>query len=189
MFAIVQNGEIVKTSGSIRALFPNTSFPASGPSAEFKQAHGVMEVVDGEQKDQRFYWVTPANPSLQLVNGVPTWVYTNTAKELEDREEVDEEGNPLYVKVLGEVDGEPTMVDSEERLVTKGLKSVFIAQAKDNANKALAATDWVVVRKAERDVDIPEAIAAERAKIIADCEAKEAAIAAATTVDELAQVI
>jgi len=188
MFAIVQNGEIVKTSGSIRALFPNTSFPASGPSAEFKAAHGVMEVVDGEQKDQRFYWVTPANPSLQLVNGVPTCVYTNTPKELEDREE-DEDGNPMYVKVLGEVDGEPAMVDSEERLVTKGLKSVFIAQAKDNANKALAATDWYVIRKVERDVAIPEEVLTERAQIIADCEAKEAAITAATTVDELAQVV
>jgi len=185
MYCIVKDNEIVKTSGSIRALFPNTSFPASGPSAEFKAAHGVMEVVDGEQKDQRFYWVTPANPSLQLVNGVPTRVYTNTAKELEDREEVDEEGNPLYVKVLGEVDGEPAMVDSAERLVTKGLKSQFIAQAKDSANKALAATDWVVVRKAERGVEIPADIAAERAQIIADCEAKEAAIAASTTIEAL----
>jgi len=185
MYCIVKDNEIVKTSGSIRALFPNTSFPASGPSAEFKQAHGVMEVVDGEQKDQRFYWVTPANPSLQLVNGVPTRLYISTPKELEDRQESDEEGNPLYVKVLGEVDGEPAMVDSDERLVTKGLKSQFIAQAKDSANKALAATDWVVVRKAERGVEIPEAIAAERAKIIADCEAKEAAIAASTTIEAL----
>ena len=187
MFAIVQNNEIVKTSGSIRALFPNTSFPGGGPSAEFKAAHGVMEVVDGEQKDQRFYWVTPANPSLQLVNGVPTRVYTNTPKELEDREEVDEEGNPLYVQEYNPETEQ--MENTAQRLVTKGLKSQFIAQAKENANKALAATDWVVVRKAERGVEIPEAIAAERAKIIADCEAKEAAIAAATTVDELAQVI
>ena len=187
MFAIVQNGEIVKTSGSIRALFPNTSFPASGPSAEFKQAHGVMEVVDGEQKDQRFYWVTPANPSLQLVNGVPTRVYVNTAKELDDRLEVDENGDPLYVQEYNPETEQ--MENTAQRLVTKGLKSVFIAQVKDNANKALAATDWVVVRKAERGVEIPETIAAERAKIIADCEAKEAAITAATTVDEFAQAI
>jgi len=187
MFAIVQNGEIVKTSGSIRALFPNTSFPASGPSAEFKQAHGAMEVVDGAQKDQRFYWVTPANPSLQLVNGVPTRVYVNTAKELDDRLEVDENGDPLYVQEYNPETEQ--MENTAQRLVTKGLKSVFIAQVKDNANKALAATDWVVVRKAERGVEIPEAIAAERAKIIADCEAKEAAITAATTVDELVQAI
>ena len=188
MFAIVQNNEIVKT-GSIKSLFPNVSFPAGGASAEFKAAHNVVEVVNGEQKDQRFYWVTPANPPLQLVDGVPTFVFTNTPKELEDREESDEDGNPLYVKVLGEVDGEPAMVDSDERLVTKGLKSQWIEQTKESANKALAATDWVVVRKAERGVEIPADIAAERAKIIADCEAKEAAIAAATTVDELAQVI
>ena len=189
MFAIVQNGEIVKTSGSIRALFPNTSFPASGPSAEFKAAHGVMEVVDGEQKDQRFYWVTPANPSLQLVDGVPTFVFTNTPKELEDREEVDQDGNPLYVQVLGEVDGEPAMVNSDKRLVTKGLKSQFISQAKAAANSQLSQTDWYVIRKAERGVDIPEEVLEARAKIIADTEGKEAAIAAATTIEELIAVV
>jgi hypothetical protein len=122
---------------------------------------------------------------LQLVDGVPTFMFTNTPKELEDREEVDEDGNPMYVKVLGEVDGEPAMVDSDERLVTKGLKSQFIAQAKDSANKALAATDWYVIRKAERDVAIPAEVVAERQAIIDACTAKEAAITAATTIEGL----
>ena len=185
MFAIVQNDEIVKTSGSIRSLFPNMSFPASGASIQFKMDNSIIDVVDGEQKDQRFYWVTPANPPLQLINGVPTRVFVNTPKALEDREEVDEEGNPMYVKVLGEVDGEPAMVDSEERLVTKGLKSQWIEQTKEDANKALAPTDWYVIRKAERDVAIPEAVIAERAKIVSDCAAKETAIKAATTIEEL----
>jgi hypothetical protein len=189
MFAIIKDNQIVKTAGSIRPLFPNISFPASGPSAEFKAENGIVEVVDGEQKDQRFYWVTPDNPSLQLVNGIPTRLYISTPKELEDREESDEDGNPLYVKVLGEVDGEPAMVDSDERLVTKGLKSVFIAQAKENANKALAETDWYVIRKAERGTDIPAEVVEKRAAIVAQCNEKEAAITAATTVDELAQVI
>ena len=184
MFAIIQNNEIVKT-GSIKSLFPNVSFPAGGASAQFKADNGVVEVVSGEQKDQRFYWVTPANPHLQLVDGVPTFMFTNTPKELEDREEVDEDGNPLYVKVLGEVDGEPAMVDSDERLVTKGLKSQFIAQAKDSANKALANTDWYVIRKAERDVAIPAEVVAERQAIIDACTAKEAAITAATTIEGL----
>jgi hypothetical protein len=114
-------------------------------------------------------------------------VYTNTAKELDDKLEVDENGDPLYVQVYNPETEQ--MENTAQRLVTKGLKSVFIAQAKDNANKALAATDWYVIRKAERGTDIPETIAAERETIIADCEAKEAAITAATTVDELAQVI
>jgi hypothetical protein len=185
MYCIVQNNQIVKTGGSIRTLFPSISFPASGPSAEWKAEQGVMEVVDGEQKDQRFYWVTPDNPSLQLIDGVPTRVYINTPKALEDREEVDEDGNPLYVKVLGEVDGEPAMVDSDERLVTKGLKSQFIAQAKAAANNQLSQTDWYVIRKAERGVEIPEEVVEARAKILADTEAKEAAIAAATTIEKL----
>jgi hypothetical protein len=185
MFAIVQNNEIVKTGGSIRTLFPNISFPAGGASAQFKADHGVVEVVSGEQKDQRFYWVTPANPSLQLVDGVPTFMFTNTPKELEDREESDEDGNPLYVKVLGEVDGEPAMVDSDGKIGYKGLKSQFIAQAKDSANKALAATDWYVIRKAERGVAIPAEVIAERQAIIDACTAKEAAITAATTIEGL----
>jgi len=116
-------------------------------------------------------------------------MFTNTPKELEDREESDQDGNPLYVKVLGEVDGEPAMVDSDERLVTKGLKSQFIAQAKDSANKALANTDWYVIRKAERDVAIPAEVFAERQAIIDACTAKEAAITAATTIDELIEVV
>ena len=49
--------------------------------------------------------------------------------------------------------------------------------------------DWYVIRKAERGVDIPEEVLEARAKIIADTEAKEAAIAAATTVEELMQVV
>jgi hypothetical protein len=77
------------------------------------------------------------------------------------------------------------MVDSAERLVTKGLKSQFIAQAKDSANKALAATDWYVIRKAERDVAIPAEVVAERQAIIDACTAKEAAITAATTIEGL----
>lgn len=189
MYCIVKDNEIVKTGGSIRTLFPNISFPASGPSAEWKAENGVMEVVDGEQKDQRFYWVTPANPSLQLVDGVPTRLYTNTPKELEDREEVDADGNPMYVQVLGEVDGQPAMVDSAERLVTKGLKSQWIAQIKSQANSQLAATDWYVIRKAERGVAIPQEVQDARTQIVTDCNQKEAAIAACTTVEELMQVV
>jgi hypothetical protein len=43
----------------------------------------------------------------------------------------------------------------------------------------------MVIRKAERNVNIPADVVAERAKIIADCTAKEAAITAATSIDEL----
>jgi len=130
---------------------------------------------DEIRPDDRYYWVT-ANPDGS---------YTGVPKELEDREEVDENGNPMYVKVLGEVDGKPAMVDSAERLVTKGLKSNHIAQVKHNTNMTLAQTDWYVIRKVERNVDIPAEVATYRAAVIAWATATEASITAVTTVEQL----
>ena len=132
---------------------------------------GVTEVADPEQYDQRFYWGV-GNPKL-----------------LNDREEVDQDGNPMYVKVLGMVDGEPAMVDSTGRLVTKGLKSQWIAQVKQTAGPMLAQTDWMVVRKAERNVDIPATVVAKRAAIVAECNRLETAIAACAVVEELIVVV
>jgi len=130
---------------------------------------------DEIRPDDRYYWVT-ANPDGS---------YTGVPKELEDREEVDQDGNPMYVKVLGEVDGKPAMVDSTERLITKGLKSNHIAQVKHNTNMTLAQTDWYVIRKAERNIAIPADVATDRAAIVAWATATEASITAVTTVEEL----
>jgi hypothetical protein len=130
---------------------------------------------DEIRPDDRYYWVT-ANE-----NGS----YTATPKELEDREESDENGNPMYVKVLGEVDGKPAMVDSTKRLVTKGLKSNHIAQIKQTANSILAQTDWMVIRKAERNIDIPADTVAYRAAVVAKAATLETAISAVTSVEEL----
>ena len=149
--------------GGIR--YPHLRDPA------LREQLGVTEVADPEQYDQRFYWGV-GNPKL-----------------LNDREEVDQDGNPMYVKVLGVVDGEPAMVDSSERLVTKGLKSQSIAQVKDTAGKMLAQTDWMVIRKAERNVDIPADVVTKRAAIVAECDRLEAAIAACTTVEALIAVV
>jgi hypothetical protein len=165
MYALIKNGQIVSTTGEPKKLFPNISFPAGAPTKEWLAANDIFEIVDQPHKDQRFYWVN--NTGLQVIDGIPTRTYTNTPKELEDITEV---------------------VNGKE-VVKEGLKTQWINIAKDTANKLLAQTDWVVVRKAERGVEIPQAIAAERAKIIADTEAKEAAIAACTTVEELMAVV
>jgi hypothetical protein len=135
-----------------------------------KLAIGITEVADVDMNfDNRFYW------SKDL------------PKALEDKEEVDENGNPLYVKVLDKTDPEnPVMVDSDKRLVTKGLKSNFIAQVKASAGSILAQTDWMVIRKAERDVAIPTATVAYRSSVVAKAEELEVAIKAVTTVEQLA---
>jgi hypothetical protein len=140
-------------------------------SAEDKAALGITWEAAAAVVDSRFYW-SEGNP-----------------KAMDDVEEVDEDGNPMYVKVLGEVDGEPAMVDSAERLVTKGLKSTFTAQMRATANSMLASTDWMVIRKAERDVAIPEATVTYRAAILTECDRLIAAIAGAADVDALITVL
>ena len=71
----------------------------------------------------------------------------------------------------------------------KGLKSQWSAQIKDTTNKLLAATDWMVIRKAERDVAIPESTATYRAAVLVECDRLLAAIESAADVDELASTL
>jgi hypothetical protein len=134
---------------------------------------------DEIRPDDRYYWVTQNSDGS----------YSATPKALEDREESDENGNPLYVQVLDKTDpANPVMVNSTQRLITKGLKSNHIAQVKHNTNMTLAQTDWYVIRKAERSVDIPADVATYRAAVIAWATATEASITAVTTVEQLKEI-
>jgi len=157
MYALIENNAVTKI-GELATLFPDTS----SPNASFAIEQGALEVIEGEQKDQRFYWVTFSH--YEVNGSVVTRTYTNTPKALDD-------------------------VTNEDASVTKGLKSQWIAQNKANANSLLASTDWMVIRKAERDVAIPSDVVTARASIIADCTAKEAAITAATTMEQFLAVV
>jgi hypothetical protein len=96
----------------------------------------------------------------------------------------------MYVQVFDATVGEyGAMVDSTERLVTKGLKSQWTAQVKDTANKLLAQTDWMVIRKAERDVAIPTATVTYRAAVITECSRLVTAIADCADVPALIAVV
>jgi hypothetical protein len=139
-------------------------------SAEEKAAIGITEVPDPVRADDRFYW-----------NGDST-----LPKALEDKEEVGQDGNPMFVKVYDP--STESMVDSTERLVTKGLKSNFIAQVKQTAGSILAQTDWMVTRKADIGTDIPESVVAYRASVRAKADALEVSISAVTSVEELASL-
>ena len=152
MYALIQNNAVTQV-GELSILFPNTS----NPNHAFAIEQGALEVVEGEQKDQRFYWVT--FDSYTVNGNVVTRNYINTPKALEDNGE------------------------------TKGLKSQAIQEVKLTANTQLQSTDWMVYRKFERNIDIPAGVVTERAKIISDCAAKELAINACTTIEQLIQVI
>jgi hypothetical protein len=136
---------------------------------EEKLAIGITWVADPVPFDTRFYWDT------------------NLPKALEDKLEVKEDGTPLYKQVYDKAT--ESMVDTTEQVVTKGLKSNFIAQVKNTAGSLLAQTDWYIIRKAERNVDVPADVVTKRANTIAESDRLEAAITGVTTVEELMEVL
>jgi hypothetical protein len=150
-----------------------TSYPANWlrlTSIEEKNAVGITEVADTQATyNDQFYWGVD-NPKL-----------------LNDREESDEDGNPMYVQVYDSAT--QAMVDSSERLVTKGLKSQWTAQVKDTANKLLAQSDWMVIRKFERSVDIPTDVATYRTAVITEANRLETGIDGSVDVPALIAVV
>jgi hypothetical protein len=176
MYALVtQNNEITQV-GELQTLFPNEY----QPTALYAQQHGAKEIIDGNREDERFYWVTFG--SYSVGDTYVTRNYVNTAKALEDRAEVKEDNTPLYVQVYDPTadNGQGAMVDTTEQVITKGLKSQYIAQFKATANSRLVPTDWMVIRKAERNVAIPTEVADNRAAILAECDRLIAAVTAAS---------
>ena len=133
MYAIIENNAVAKV-GDLFTLSSGVFIRPEGSAYEsWALTNNVVEVIEGEQKDQRFYWV--AFDSYQVNGSVVTRTYTNTPKALEDVTE--------------------TPQGATEPVTTLGLKSQWIAQGKVTANSQLAATDWMVIRKLERNVDIP----------------------------------
>lgn len=70
-----------------------------------------------------------------------------------------------------------------------GLKTTFKAQIKDTANKLLANTDWYVIRKAERNVDIPTDIADKRSSIVTEANRLDSDIGLVDTVEGLIDIL
>ena len=187
MYAQITDGAIAAT-GTLKQLFPNTSFPAGVADSDFKTENGLQDIVNAEQKDQKYYYVTQGD--ITLVDGVATQGFTNTAMAIEDVDAVDKDGNQLYVQVYDPDEGDDgAMVDTSEKLITRGLKYTFKNKIKSQANSALAGTDWMVIRKAERSVAIPSTTVTYRSSVVTECARLEAAIAGAADVDALQAVM
>jgi len=173
MFALVKNETVTnpKTGATsvvevIKIFAPYTLFEDKNGTqyspdtlirwtADQKQDAGIYDVAYRTRKDDRFYTVVENAPEFDQPKKIVKVSYTSTAKDLEDSGEM------------------------------KGLKSQWIANFKDTANKLLAQSDWMLVRKLERNVDIPAATTTYRAAVVAEANRLETAISAATDVEDL----
>jgi hypothetical protein len=174
MYALLTNNNEIIQVGELQTLFPNEF----QPTHLYAIQHGAKPIVDGTKQDERFYWVT--FDKYEVGAESVTRTYVNTPKALEDVAAVKEDNTPLYVQVFDPTVGEDgAMVDTTEQVITKGLKSQYIAQFKDIANSMLASTDWMAIRKFERSIDIPADVVTKRAAIITECDRLTAAVTAA----------
>jgi hypothetical protein len=69
------------------------------------------------------------------------------------------------------------------------LKKNWFAQIKDTTNKLLAQTDWMVIRKAERDVAIPAETVTYRAAVLTECDRLLIAVDGVADVEALIAVV
>jgi hypothetical protein len=84
-----------------------------------------------------------------------------------------------------QLEDEVVTPEEGEPYTQTGLKTLHIQQTKETANTLLAPTDWYIVRKFERNIDVPVGIVSYRAAVIEVSEERETLIGAVTTVEEL----
>ena len=64
LIAKVEDGQVINVS-DYREMFPNTSFPNSGPDAEFLEANSCMTVTVWKQYDQRTEKLASVAPYIE----------------------------------------------------------------------------------------------------------------------------
>ena len=188
MYAIVHDGKVVGLPQV------NQPFDCNGRrSARFLQSAteqecldiGLYHLVEGTKPDLRFYWESEPTYTIDESTKTVTSSYTLNPKIFNDRSEVDQDNNPMWVKVLDNSDSEnPQMVDSNVRLVTKGLKTIWTANFKKTVRDMLKPTDSKVM-----DETITEEESTKRATIIAEGERLDTAITACTDLDGLINIV
>ena len=129
--------------------------------ASYKTSIGLAEVAVAAKPDERFYWVS--GPDI-------TGAYTSTPRELEDRNAVDENGDPLL-----DEDG--------VQIVTPGLKSQWIARTKETQGSLLSQTDWAYIRLQDTGTAVPSNIQTYRNEVRLAAGIIEGQIAACADLD------
>ena len=188
MYAIVHDGKVVGLPQV------NQPFDCNGRrSARFLQSAteqecldiGLYHFVEGTKPDLRFYWESDPTYTIDEETKTVTQSYTLNPKIFNDREEADEHGNPQWVKVLDNSDpANSRMVDSDVRLVAKGLKTIWTANFKKTVHDLLKPTDSKVM-----DDTITEAESTKRTAIITEGDRLDAAITACTDLDGLINIV
>ena len=178
MYALIEGGVIAKTFNNPRRLVVNnirySTKIYSLWSKEEKEAIGLYEVVyDNSNKRDEAYYIN-TNETLSFADGVVTASYGSaTAKLLEDRNEVDEDDNPL-------------LDDLGNQVVTKGLKTIKKEMIDRQCAGLLQDSDWRVIKAKETGTTMDAGWKSWRASVRTKCNSMQDQIDGASDVDALA---
>ena len=179
MFALIDNQQITKFySGNRGVILGDIQYPKSIFtlwSESERNAIGIYEVtVDTtNKKDEAYYTNTNVSYGVESNKAVGSYG-TATPKLLEDRNEVDE-------------DGEPLLDDNGNQVVTKGLKSQKKDIIKQQASGLLTPTDWYIIKATDvESYSVPSAVTTFRSDVRTKSNTMETAIDNASDVDALA---
>ena len=168
MFALIDDQQITKFfSGNKGVTIGDVQYPKSiftlWSEAE-RNAIGIYEVTidTTNKKDEAYYINTNVSYGVESNKAVGSYGPA-TPKLLEDRNEIDDAGEPL-------------LDDNGDQIVTKGLKSQQKDIIKKQAAGELQNTDWYVVRKADAGTAVPSAITTHRAAVRTKADEMETSI-------------
>ena len=177
MWAIVKNSQLIEISNGNK---PITVGDVVHPKDIFKhwtksqlKDIGVYEFISGSTPDNKFETQGAISYAVDDDAGTVTETIAKNSKNINDVNEVDENGDPL-------------LDEYGDQVVTKGLKTIYKEQINQQATGLLAPTDWMVVRKAEdSSKSIPSAVTTYRASARTKADKILQAISDCDTLDKL----
>ena len=126
-YAII-DGSTIKSTGTLKELFPNTSFTTAGPNTDFLTANNVVELIE-------------------------TLGYTTPTQKLSSVDAYLDGGKAYTVKVEATTTEEQTALINEEWKTVRKTRDELLAKTDWRASSDLTLSDdWKNYRQALRDV-------------------------------------
>jgi len=168
MWALVQSNQVVAVYSRPKAVtIGGVQHPAnmfSSWTKAQKKAIGIYDYVEvGANPDSKYYTLGLGTTEIDNDAGTVTKTYANNAKNLDDVNEVDENGDAI-------------LDENGDQVVTLGVKSVEKARIKTVAAGLLQSSDWMVIREAEGGTAVATDIATYRAAVRTKSNSMETAI-------------
>jgi hypothetical protein len=180
MYAIVENKKVIETFNHPKKLIRNnirysTKIYSIWTVAE-KKAIGLYEVEQDNTKMKDPDWYNNTNQTIvyKTTGDKVVASYGNsTPKLLNDRNETDENGDPI-------------LDEKGNQLITKGLKTIKKELIDRQCAGKLAPSDWRVIKAQETGTEMDSDWKTWRANVRAKCNSMQSQIDNASDVDALA---